>query len=60
MGHAEQTMPVNVENLRSRPRRRGDLLGYAIPWWLADSLAGYVLVGYAAHEVREIFDGAQS
>ena len=33
----------------------GLLLNAAAGWWWADPAAGYVLVGYAAREVREIF-----
>jgi divalent metal cation (Fe/Co/Zn/Cd) transporter len=33
----------------------GLLLNTAFGWWFADPLAGYVLVFYAAREVREIF-----
>jgi divalent metal cation (Fe/Co/Zn/Cd) transporter len=33
----------------------GLLLNAAAGWWWADPSAGYVLVYYAAHEVREIF-----
>lgn len=29
----------------------------ALGWWWADPAAGYVLVYYAAREVREIFSG---
>ena len=32
----------------------------AAGWWWADPVAGYVLVGYAVREVREIFAGHQS
>ena len=30
-------------------------LNAAVGWWWADPAAGYVLVWYAAREVREIF-----
>jgi divalent metal cation (Fe/Co/Zn/Cd) transporter len=30
-------------------------LNAALGWWWADPVAGYVLVFYAAREVREIF-----
>jgi divalent metal cation (Fe/Co/Zn/Cd) transporter len=33
----------------------GLILNAAAGWWWADPLAGYVLVYYAAREVREIF-----
>ena len=33
----------------------GLALNAALGWWWADPAAGYVLVYYAAHEVREIF-----
>jgi divalent metal cation (Fe/Co/Zn/Cd) transporter len=33
----------------------GLLLNAAAGWWWADPAAGYVLVGYAAREAREIF-----
>jgi divalent metal cation (Fe/Co/Zn/Cd) transporter len=33
----------------------GLILNAAAGWWWADPAAGYVLVGYAAREVREIF-----
>ncbi|MFV5996601.1 hypothetical protein ACNPQM_30435 [Streptomyces sp. NPDC056231] len=35
----------------------GFLLNLAVGWWWADPAAGYVLVYYAAREVKEIFDG---
>lgn len=35
----------------------GLALNAAAGWWWADPLAGYVLVFYAAREVREIFSG---
>lgn len=35
----------------------GLLLNLALGWWWADPVAGYVLVFYAAREVREIFAG---
>lgn len=35
----------------------GLVLNAAAGWWWADPLAGYVLVYYAAREVREIFSG---
>jgi len=35
----------------------GLLLNALAGWWWADPAAGYVLVFYAAHEVREIFTG---
>ena len=35
----------------------GLVLNAALGWWLADPAAGYVLVYYAAREVREIFTG---
>jgi len=40
----------------------GLTLNAAVGWWRADPVAGYVLVYYAAREVREIFspDGPQS
>jgi hypothetical protein len=38
------------------PRRSCCLaLNAALGWWWADPAAGYVLVCYAAREVREIF-----
>ncbi|MFF2502230.1 cation transporter [Streptomyces sp. NPDC058067] len=33
----------------------GLVLNSTLGWWWADPVAGYVLVYYAAHEVREIF-----
>ena len=33
----------------------GLILNAALGWWWADPAAGFVLVGYAVHEVREIF-----
>jgi divalent metal cation (Fe/Co/Zn/Cd) transporter len=36
----------------------GLALNAALGWWWADPAAGYVLVFYAAREVREIFAGA--
>jgi divalent metal cation (Fe/Co/Zn/Cd) transporter len=33
----------------------GLVLNAAVGWWWADPAAGFVLVGYAAREVREIF-----
>ena len=33
----------------------GLMLNAAMGWWWADALAGYVLAGYAAREVRAIF-----
>ena len=33
----------------------GLVLNAALGWWWADPAAGYVLVFYAAREVREIF-----
>ena len=33
----------------------GLVLNAALGWWWADPAAGYVLVGYASREVREIF-----
>jgi divalent metal cation (Fe/Co/Zn/Cd) transporter len=33
----------------------GLVLNAAAGWWQADPAAGYVLVGYAVHEVRDIF-----
>jgi divalent metal cation (Fe/Co/Zn/Cd) transporter len=33
----------------------GLVLNAALRWWWADPAAGYVLVFYAAREVREIF-----
>jgi hypothetical protein len=33
----------------------GLVLNAALGWWWADPAAGYVLVCYAAREVREIF-----
>jgi divalent metal cation (Fe/Co/Zn/Cd) transporter len=33
----------------------GLVLNTALGWWWADPAAGYVLVYYAAREVREIF-----
>ncbi|MGX6607626.1 cation transporter [Micromonosporaceae bacterium Da 78-11] len=35
----------------------GLLLNLTLGWWWADPIAGYVLVFYAAREVREIFTG---
>jgi divalent metal cation (Fe/Co/Zn/Cd) transporter len=35
----------------------GLVLNAALGWWWADPAAGYVLVCYAAREVREIFSG---
>ncbi|MEU9989868.1 cation transporter [Streptomyces sp. NPDC048045] len=35
----------------------GLLLNVAVGWWWADPAAGYVLVYYAAREVKEIFGG---
>ena len=35
----------------------GLALNAALGWWWADPAAGYVLVYYAAREVREIFTG---
>ncbi|MEU0831397.1 hypothetical protein [Streptomyces sp. NPDC005969] len=35
----------------------GLLLNLAVGWWWADPAAGYVLVYYAAREVKEIFGG---
>jgi divalent metal cation (Fe/Co/Zn/Cd) transporter len=35
----------------------GLVLNTALGWWWADPAAGYVLVFYAAREVREIFSG---
>jgi divalent metal cation (Fe/Co/Zn/Cd) transporter len=35
----------------------GLILNAALGWWWADPAAGYVLVYYAAREVREIFSG---
>ncbi|MBR7829443.1 cation transporter [Actinospica sp. MGRD01-02] len=35
----------------------GLILNSAAGWWWADPLAGYVLVYYAAREMREIFSG---
>ncbi len=35
----------------------GLMLNAALGWWWADPAAGYVLVYYAAREVREIFSG---
>jgi divalent metal cation (Fe/Co/Zn/Cd) transporter len=35
----------------------GLALNAALGWWWADPAAGYVLVFYAAREVREIFAG---
>jgi divalent metal cation (Fe/Co/Zn/Cd) transporter len=37
----------------------GLLLNVAVGWWWADPAAGYVLVYYAAREVKEIFSGEQ-
>ena len=37
----------------------GLLLNTALGWWWADPAAGYVLVYYAAREVREIFSTGQ-
>ena len=31
----------------------GLVLNAALGWWWADPVAGYVLLAYAAHEVRE-------
>jgi divalent metal cation (Fe/Co/Zn/Cd) transporter len=36
----------------------GLVLNAALGWWWADPAAGYVLVYYAAREVRDIFSGA--
>jgi divalent metal cation (Fe/Co/Zn/Cd) transporter len=36
----------------------GLVLNAALGWWWADPAAGYVLVYYAAREVRQIFSGA--
>jgi divalent metal cation (Fe/Co/Zn/Cd) transporter len=36
----------------------GLTLNAALGWWWADPAAGYVLVFYAAREVREIFPAA--
>jgi divalent metal cation (Fe/Co/Zn/Cd) transporter len=33
----------------------GLVLNAGLGWWWADPAAGYVLVFYAAHEVRDIF-----
>lgn len=33
----------------------GLTLNAALRWWWADPAGGYVLVGYAAREVREVF-----
>ena len=38
----------------------GLLLNAAADWWWADPAAGYVLVYYAAREVREIFLTSES
>lgn len=35
----------------------GLALNAGLGWWQADPLAGYVLVFYAAREVRDIFTG---
>ena len=37
----------------------GLVLNSALGWWWADPAAGYVLVYYAAREVREIFSGRE-
>lgn len=36
----------------------GLILNAGLSWWWADPLAGYVLVGYAAREVRAVSQGA--
>jgi len=36
----------------------GLVLNATLGWWWADPAAGYVLVHYAAREVREIFTGS--
>ena len=36
----------------------GPVLNATLGWWQADPAAGYVLVYYAAREVREIFSPA--
>jgi len=37
----------------------GLMLNAALGWWWADPAAGYVLVFYAAREVREIFSAGR-
>jgi divalent metal cation (Fe/Co/Zn/Cd) transporter len=44
-----------VDGLHAAAVLLGLLLNASLGWWWADPAAGYVLVGYAVREVREIF-----
>jgi divalent metal cation (Fe/Co/Zn/Cd) transporter len=44
-----------VDGLLAAAVLLGLLLNASLGWWWADPAAGYVLVGYAVREVREIF-----
>lgn len=44
-----------VDGLLAAAVLLGLLLNASLGWWWADPVAGYVLVGYAVREVREIF-----
>jgi divalent metal cation (Fe/Co/Zn/Cd) transporter len=46
-----------IDGLLAAAVLAGLLLNLALGWWWADPLAGFVLVYYAAREVREIFSG---
>lgn len=46
-----------IDGLLAAAVLAGLVLNTALGWWQADPAAGYVLVCYAAREVREIFTG---
>ncbi|MDX6421004.1 MAG: hypothetical protein QOG28_5624, partial [Trebonia sp.] len=46
-----------IDGLLAAAVLAGLVLNTALGWWQADPAAGYVLVYYAAREVREIFAG---
>lgn len=46
---------TRIDGLLAAAVLLGLLLNAVVGWWWADPLAGYVLVVYALHEVKEIF-----
>lgn len=50
---------TRIDGLLAAAVLLGLILNAAVGWWWADPAAGYVLVYYAAREVREIFSAAR-
>jgi divalent metal cation (Fe/Co/Zn/Cd) transporter len=48
-----------IDGILAAAVRLGLMLNATLGWWQADPAAAYVLVCYAAREVREIFSADQ-